>query len=150
MKVEITRGINEGVSGLKERNNQFLQIQQLIEAKRDLLYNKQKKLKSIQKQNEFLGVVRDDYRKYQDFISKQKADQIQALQIINGYLNDLTETGELSKYNIEDAKAEQKKIMSEVNSIRAGLDNIMNDTDYIGSELKKNLYKEIGFLILIL
>jgi len=139
MKVEITRGINEGVSGLKERNTQFLQIQQLIEAKRDLLYNKQKKLKSIQKQNEFLGVVRDDYRKYQDFISKQKADQIQALQIINGYLNDLTETGELSKYNIEDAKAEQKKIMGEVNSIRAGLDNIMNDTDYIGSELKKKL-----------
>ena len=139
MKVEITRGINEGVSGLKERNNQFLQIQQLIEAKRDLLYNKQKKLKSIQKQNEFLGVVRDDYRKYQDYISKQKADQIQALQIINGYLNDLTETGELSKYNIEDAKAEQKKIMGEVNSIRAGLDNIMNDTDYIGSEIKKKL-----------
>ena len=139
MKVEITRGINEGVSGLKERNNQFLQIQQLIEAKRDLLYNKQKKLKSIQKQNEFLGVVRDDYRKYQDYISKQKADQIQALQIINGYLNDLTETGKLSKYNIEDAKAEQKKIMGEVNSIRAGLDNIMNDTDYIGSEIKKKL-----------
>ena len=108
-------------------------------AKRDLLYNKQKKLKSIQKQNEFLGVVRDDYRKYQDYISKQKADQIQALQIINGYLNDLTETGELSKYNIEDAKVEQEKITQEVDLIRAGLDEIMNDTEYVGAQLKKKI-----------
>ena len=29
--------------------------------------------------------------------------------------------------------------MQEVNSIRSGLDEIMNDTDYIGAELKKKL-----------
>ena len=143
MKIEIipdlSKVMNPSRAPLVERDNQFIQIQQLIDAKRDLLYKKQKKLKSIQKQNQFLGVIRDDYQKYNNYIKQQKHDQIQALQIINNYINDLTESGELSKYNIEDAKVEQHKIMQEVNSIKAGLDEIMDDTNYIGSEMKKKL-----------
>lgn len=138
MRIEIVPDLNNRMS-LVERDNQFMQIQQLIDAKRDLLYKKQKNMKSIQKQNQFLGIIRDDYRKYNNYITQQKNDQIKALQIINSYINDLTETGKLSKYNIEDAKVEQDKIMQEVNSIRAGLDEIMDDTDYIGSEMKKKL-----------
>jgi len=141
MKIEIIRDLDNKapVNPVLQKNNQFMQIQQLIDSKRQLLERKQKKLKEIQKQNQFLGVVRDDYLKYQNYITQQKHDQINALQIINNYIDDLTQTGKLSKYNIEDAKVEQEKIMQEVNSIRSGLDDIMNDTDYIGAELKKKL-----------
>ena len=139
MKIEVISGANPLVKPLEERNNQFLHLQKLIDEKRDYLYKKQKKLKSIEKQNQFLGVVRDDYRKYHSYITKQKQDQIQALQIINNYINDLTESGKLSKYNIEDAKVEQEKITQEVDSIRAGLDEIMNDTEYVGAQLKKKI-----------
>ena len=141
MKIEIIRDLDNKapVNPVLQKNNQFMQIQQLIDSKRELLEKKQKKLKEIQKQNQFLGVVRDDYLKYQNYITQQKHDQINALQIINSYIDDLTQTGKLSKYNIEDAKVEQQKIMQEVNSIRSGLDEIMNDTDYIGAELKKKL-----------
>ena len=141
MKIEIIRDLDNKapVNPVLQKNNQFMQIQQLIDAKRQLLERKQKKVREIQKQNQFLGVVRDDYLKYQNYITQQKHDQINALQIINNYIDDLTQTGKLSKYNIEDAKVEQEKIMQEVNSIRSGLDDIMNDTDYIGAELKKKL-----------
>ncbi len=141
MKIEIIRDLDNKapVNPVLQKNNQFMQIQQLIDSKRELLERKQKTLKKIQKQNQFLGVVRDDYRKYQDYITQQKHDQINALQIINNYIDDLTQTGKLSKYNIEDAKVEQEKIMQEVDSIRAGLDDIMKDTDYIGTELKKKI-----------
>ena len=80
MKIEVISGTNPLVKPLEERNNQFLHLQKLIDEKRDYLYKKQKKLKSIEKQNQFLGVVRDDYRKYHSYITKQKQDQIQALQ----------------------------------------------------------------------
>jgi len=144
MKIEviskaIVPDISKAFKPLEERNNQFLQLQKLIDEKRNYLYKKQKKLKSVEKQNQFLGVVRDDYRKYHSYITKQKQDQIQALQIINNYINDLTESGKLSKYNIEDAKVEQNNIMKEVDSIRGGLDEIMNDTEYVGTELKKKI-----------
>lgn len=121
---------------LVQRDEQFMQIQDLIEAKRQMLLDKQKKLRFIKKQNHFLDAVKNDYSKYYTFISQQKQDQIQALQLLNGYIHDLTKSGQLSKHNIDDAKYEQGKILHEVKMIKKGLDSIINNTNYIGSELE--------------
>jgi hypothetical protein len=60
--------------------------------------------------------------------------------VLNNYIQDLTVSGKLSKYNIEDAKYEQSKILNELKSIQKGLDVIINDTDDINVNLKqKNL-----------
>ena len=112
MKIEIIRDLDNKApvkNPLEDKNSQFMQIQQLIDSKRKLLERKQGTLKKIQKQNQFLGVVRDDYLKYQNYITQQKHDQINALQIINSYIDDLTQTGKLSKYNIKMPKLNKKK-----------------------------------------
>ena len=57
-------------------------------------------------------------------------------QLLNGYIHDLTKSGQLSKHNIDDAKYEQGKILHEVKSIKKGLDAIINNTNYISSELE--------------
>ena len=44
---------------IREMDNQFIQIQELIDAKRKLLINKQKKLRFISKQNRFLEAVKN-------------------------------------------------------------------------------------------
>ena len=120
---------------LVEKDQKLLQIEELIDAKRRMLLEKQKKLRFVAKQNEFLNVVKNDYIKYYNYIAQQKQDQIKALELLNNYINDLSTSGELSKYNIDDAKFEQSKILKEVSSIKNGLDTIINDTNYIGSKL---------------
>ena len=122
---------------IMQRDEQFMQIQELIGAKRQMLLDKQKKLQVITKQNHFLDVIKNDYAQYYNYISQQKNDQIKALELLNGYINDLTVSGKLSKHNIDDAKYEQGKILHEVKSIKKGLDNIINNTNYINSELKE-------------
>ena len=47
---------------IKERDEQFIHLQNLIEAKREMLINKQKKLRFITKQNRFLDAVKNDYQ----------------------------------------------------------------------------------------
>ena len=128
---------------LRERDNQFMQIQELIESKRNLLYEKQKKLKKISKQNQFLELIKDDYSNYYDFIKQQKNEQIKALELLNTYIDDLTQTGRLTKNNIEDAKQEQKNILSEVKHIKTSLDEMIDNTKHIQYELntKNNLYR---------
>jgi hypothetical protein len=91
---------------IREMDNQFIQIQELIDAKRRLLVDKQKKLRFISKQNRFLEAVKNDYSKYNNYISEQKRDQIKALQYLDEYIKDLTLSGKLTKHNIEDAKEE--------------------------------------------
>ena len=51
------------------------------------------------------------------------------MELLNTYIKDLSETGELTKQNMEDAKTEQEKIMNEVNSIKKNLDSIIDNTN---------------------
>ena len=121
---------------LENRDQQLLQIENLIDAKRKMLIDKQKKFKNLTKENEFLNEVKQDYNKYYGYIVKQKEDQMSALTMLNGYIKDLTVSGTLSKNNIEDAKNEQQKILTEINSIKKGIDDIIKETDNINPAVK--------------
>ncbi len=123
---------------IREMDDRFIKIQELIDAKKIMLLEKQKKLKRISKQNQFLEEVRNDYATYYNYISQQKKDQIRALEVLDEYINDLTLSGKLTKNNIEDAKEEQHKILREVKSIKGSLDSIINDTQEVVNK-KKNV-----------
>ena len=120
---------------LTEKEQQFIQLQEVIEAKSRMLIDKQKKIRFISKNNDFLDDVRNDYATYYKYISQQKQDQIRALQLLHEYMNDLAITEKISKHNIEDAKVEQAKIMREINSIKKGLNSIIENTDTIINDL---------------
>jgi len=119
---------------IKERDDQFMRLQEVIEAKKQMLIDKQKKLRFITKQNRFLEAVKNDYQNYYSFFEQQKRDQIRALELLDEYIKDLTISGKLTKHNIEDAKAEQYKILREVKSIKKSLDTLINDTKDPSSE----------------
>jgi len=118
-----------------ENDAKFITIQALIEAKKSMLLNKQKKLQKITKQNEFLEVVKNDYSKYYNYITQQKQEQIQALNLLKNYIDKLTKSGNLTKHNIEDAKSEQEKILKEVNHIKKNVDSITNKVNDITSSI---------------
>jgi hypothetical protein len=114
---------------IMQKDQQFLYMQHLIEQKREMLLQKQKKLHTMAKQNQYLEVVKSDYAKYYDYIAQQKREQMQALEILNKYIQDLNATHQMSKYNIKDAKVEQQKIMGEISKIKKGLDELMSHTN---------------------
>ena len=123
------------VVSIRENDERFIQLQELIDAKSEMLINKQKKLRAISQQNRFLDVVKNDYENFYGYISQQKNDQIRALQILDEYIKDLTLSGELTKHNIEDAKEEQRKILGEVNLIKKSLDSIINKTEELSDKI---------------
>jgi len=125
------------VMPLTELDDRFLKIQELIDAKRKNLLCKQKKLMKISSQNNFLDSVKNDYNNYYKYIYKQKQDQIKALELLNNYISNLSNSNSLTKHNIEDARAEQSKIIREIKSIKNGLDNIIDNTNYVMNALKE-------------
>ena len=117
-------------------DDEFLQLQMVIETKRNMLLNKQKRIQRIAKQNVFLEQVKNDYMNYNNYIVKQKQDQMTALGLLNTYIKDLSTSGLLSENNIKDAKEEQNKIKRELKSIKHGLDKLMNDSNDINNSLE--------------
>jgi chromosome segregation ATPase len=123
--IKITNINNE----LLNRDNKFISIQKQLEAKRELLLNKQNRLKKLIKENQYLNEIKDDYSKYYGYIINQKKQQIQALEMLNKYIEDLTISGNLTEKNIEDAKYEKKIIKKELNKIKANLDELIDFTE---------------------
>ena len=112
-------------TNLLNLDNKFLQIQNTIEQKRNFLLKKQKKIHKLSKQNKFLEEVKEDYSKYNNYIIKQKNEQMTALNMLNTYIHDLSTSNDLSKDNIIDSEHEQQKIMREIKSIKQNLDSII-------------------------
>jgi hypothetical protein len=112
---------------LASKDEKFIQIQQLIDLKRKMLLDKQIKYKKISKHNRFLEEIKNDYSNYSNYIMKQKQEQIQALNLLKNYVNDLSISGKLSKQNIKDSKYEQKKILNEINLIKTNLSQIIQN-----------------------
>ena len=129
--IEIKRPMKMNNFRINNDEDEYSHLQYVIEAKRNMLLKKQKRLQKIAKQNAFLENIKNDYLKYNNYIVKQKQDQITALHLLNNYIGDLSKSGELSEHNIQDAKIEQKNITKELNSIKTGLDKIMNESNQV-------------------
>jgi hypothetical protein len=135
MEINYYDNYNNDYNNRNDQEDEYLQLQYVIEAKRNMLLKKQRKIQRIAKQNAFLEHIKNDYLNYNNYIVKQKQDQIKALQLLNNYLQDLHKSGQLSEHNIQDAKIEQQKIVKELKSIKHGLDKIMNDSSEINNSL---------------
>jgi hypothetical protein len=110
-----------------DRDNYLDQIEQQIKMKRQLLLEKRKYLEENVKENHFLENVRNDYKKYNDFILKQKQDQIKSMQFLNQYIDDLMVSGKLTEHDIVNSKKEKQEIMSELDKIKKDLDGLMKN-----------------------
>jgi hypothetical protein len=115
---------------LAERDNYLNQIENQIQAKRNLLLEKRRTLENSIAQNKFLEGVRNDYQKYHNYIVKQNQDQMRAMDILNQYLGDIVVSGKLTEKDIHNTKREQNNILREMDQIKRNLDEIIyNDRD---------------------
>lgn len=127
---------------LAERDIYIMHIENQMELKKKLLLDKNQSLNKNVKYNNILQHIRNDYQKYYDYIIQQKKEQMQALNILNNYIHELTNNGNLSENNIIDAKFEQKKILNEIKAVKNNMEHFLkqisqddtNDDPYLNSK----------------
>ena len=115
---------------LAERDKCLMNIESQIETKKNNLLEKQKKINKNIKFNKILENIRNDYQKYYDYIIQQKKEQMQALNILNDYIQEITSNGNLSENNIIDAKFEQKKILHEIKAIKNNMEQFLKQISH--------------------
>jgi hypothetical protein len=113
---------------MNNTDTQLMKIEEIIDSKRKMLINNKKTQRFVSKQNAFLDAVREDYDKYNDYIVKQKHEQMKAFGVLNSYITDLNRSTKLTKQNMVDSKEEQRKIVNEIKSIQHNLDEIVKET----------------------
>lgn len=128
---------------LVERDLYLVRIEAQVESKRKMLLEKQKALQQTAKENEYLEMVRNDYKKYYDHIVKQKEDQMNAMNFLNQYVDDIIVKGELTDADLENAKMEQDELLREMDDIKRSLDEIIgtqkdSDSDNVNENENEN------------
>lgn len=109
-------------------------INDLIISTENTVYNEKKKLiedlkklDESEKTNEFLESIKNDYLRYQNIILKQKREQERVLLNILDYLDQLSETQSMTKYSLNHAQHEQKRLLNEIKELQNDIDKISSN-----------------------
>ena len=121
------------------KDEELNKIEELIYCKEKMLLEKHTQLKTVHLENNYLEGIQNDYNNYFKYISKQKEEQIASLKLINDYIEQLILSGKLKKYDILDAKVEQRKIKDEIANIKNNLDKIVGKANNTNKMLTSNL-----------
>jgi len=113
---------------LADRDTRLNNMERQIAAKRALLLGKQQQLSALQKDNEFLGQVRDDYQRHYAYMVEEKEREKRAMNMLHQYVDDIMRSGKLTATDIQAAKREQEGILAEVTHIQSGIEEIMGRT----------------------
>jgi len=111
---------------LAERDQYVQQIDEQIEAKRNLLLRKRSYLDETMKDNRYLENVRKDYQKYNNYIRGEKEEQLRAMEILKQYTEDLEASARMTEEDTKQVSRDSAEIKREIDTIREGLNDIMN------------------------
>lgn len=107
------------------RDLNMRQLDNEIQNKRQFIIKKKKELDKQQTNNEFLVEVHNNYKKYYDFIVKEKQDQLTALRTLEQYLTDLSNTGNMLHHEVKTVKNDHAQLLGEIKQITTELDELV-------------------------
>ena len=125
-QADIYKNTNNNINNNAKNTHILALIQEQIQAKRKLLLKKQKELKKKENQNEFLSQIRNDYAKYYDFIIEQKRQQMESMQMLQRYIDDIIISEKLTDQDLMNAKKEQEYIVNQLKTVKYNLDEIVS------------------------
>lgn len=114
------------MSYLAARDQMIDAIQNQINERKAMLLENNKKIQKTAKENEFLIEVAKDYKQYNDYIKRQKEEQIKSYGIIYDYLDKIIDDTNLSTKSLKEVKYEQSLIYNNINNLKTELDSIIS------------------------
>ena len=122
--------------GLAARDKLITDLNERIKAKRFMLLHRRKALETAEKQNRFLSDVKKDYDTYYAKILKQKKDQVDAIEYLTKYIDDIAASEELSGDKIMDTKRRHKELLGELRTVKSQLDEIVKYGNEVDIEVE--------------
>ena len=115
------------------RDHKIYQMKAELENRKKMLCAKRKQLADSESENSFLKGVADDYDTYNKHIITQKEQQILFLNMLNQYIDNITNDLQLTDTKLKESKHEQREITKEMTYLKNELDDLVEKTD-VGEE----------------
>lgn len=109
-------------------DEKLIKLASEIQKRKDELMFREKYLRELNNENEYLENIKKDYQQYNSYIVNEKQKQMETMNMLSQYLDDLQKKGILSNNNLNDALQEQTKLKNELNVIKNSLNTVLTNT----------------------
>lgn len=111
---------------IAKRDQLIEKMKLMLKEKQRYLFNQYKDLNNTNQENDFLVNVKEDYKRYYDYIKTTKQSQYDALQNISEYLDKIASEITTTDLIMQETKKDQKTILREMKNIKGELDQIVS------------------------
>ena len=122
----------------RDKDLKIYRMKDLLDRKRKLMFNKEREIKELGKQNTFLETVVDDYKKYNATILEEKIKQKRALKILSDHIREISKNIKDDEFRLNRVKMDQTALLQEIQYIRDEIAYVLNssgnDTKYMSSD----------------
>ena len=107
------------------KNDRMIQsLDKIMQERKKFLLEKRHSLQDLERSNEYIHDIHADYKKYYQYITEEKRNQMRSMDQLLRYIDRIIQEGKLTEADIKRGEWEQQKIMMEIANIRQDLDEI--------------------------
>jgi chromosome segregation ATPase len=121
-----------------KKDLRIYKMKDMLRKKRKYMFDKEKEIKEIGRQNSFLETVVNDYENYNNIILDEKRKQKRALKVLSDHIREISKNIKNDEFKLNRVKMDQTELLREIQNIRDEIEHVLrmrgNNDKYVSSD----------------
>jgi chromosome segregation ATPase len=121
-----------------KKDLRIYKMKDLLRKKRKYMFDKEKEIKEIGRQNSFLETVVNDYENYNNIILDEKRKQKRALKVLSDHIREISKNIKNDEFKLNRVKMDQTELLREIQNIRDEIEYVLktrgDNNNYVSSD----------------
>jgi chromosome segregation ATPase len=120
-----------------KKDVRIYKMKDMLRNKRKQMFDKEKEIREVGRQNSFLETVVNDYENYNNIILDEKKKQKKALKILSDHIREISKNIKNDEFKLNRVKMDQTALLKEIQTIRDEIEYVLKtrgNTNYISSD----------------
>jgi len=121
-----------------KKDVRIYKMKDLLRKKRKYMFDKEKEIKEVGRQNSFLETVVNDYENYNNIILDEKRKQKRALKVLSDHIREISKNIKNDEFKLNRVKMDQTELLREIQNIRDEIEDVLrmrgNNEKYVSSD----------------
>ena len=121
-----------------KKDVRIYKMKDMLRNKRKQMFDKEKEIREVGRQNSFLETVVNDYENYNNIILDEKRKQKKALKVLSDHIREISKNIKNDEFKLNRVKMDQTALLKEIQNIRDEIEYVLNtrgdNNNYVSSD----------------
>jgi chromosome segregation ATPase len=121
-----------------KKDVRIYKMKDMLRNKRKQMFDKEKEIREVGRQNSFLETVVNDYENYNNIILDEKRKQKKALKVLSDHIREISKNIKNDEFKLNRVKMDQTALLKEIQNIRDEIEYVLktrgDNNNYVSSD----------------